>query len=75
MKVSISCLRRTASCIAFYGWVWCFSCMLSMLFVYPVASSWMSCCGIPTHKLRIILMKLLVMCMFSWVFLAALIMY
>jgi hypothetical protein len=27
------------------------------------------------HKLRIILMKFLVMCVFSWVFLAALIMY
>jgi hypothetical protein len=48
---------------------------LSMLFGYPVASSWMSCCGIPTHKLRIILIKFLVMCVFSWVFLAALIMY
>jgi hypothetical protein len=34
---------------------------LSMLFGYPVASSWMSCCGIPTRKLRIILMKFLVM--------------
>jgi hypothetical protein len=33
-----------------------------MLFGYPVASSWMSCCGIPTRKLRIILMKFLVMC-------------
>jgi hypothetical protein len=75
MKVSKSCLRRNASCIAFCGYVWCFSFMLSKLFGYPVASSWMSCCGIPTRKLRIILMKLLVMCMFSWVFLAALIMY
>jgi hypothetical protein len=46
-----------------------------MLFGYPVASSWMSCCGISTRKLRIILMKFLVMCAFSWVFLAALIMY
>jgi hypothetical protein len=25
-----------------------------MLFGYPVASSWMSCCGIPTRKLRVI---------------------
>jgi hypothetical protein len=41
-----------------------------MLFGYPVAS----CCGIPTRKLRIILMQFLVMCVFSWVFLAALIM-
>jgi hypothetical protein len=35
----------------------------------------MSCSGIPTRKLRIILMKFLVMFVFSWVFLAALIMY
>jgi hypothetical protein len=33
-----------------------------MLFGYPVASSWMSCCGITTRKLGIILMKFLVMC-------------
>jgi hypothetical protein len=44
-------------------------------FGYSFASSWMSCCGIPTRKLRIILMKFLVMCVFSGVFLAALIMY
>jgi hypothetical protein len=52
-----------------------FFCTLWMLFGYPVASSWMSCCGIPTRKLRIILMKFLVMCVFSWAFLAALIIY
>jgi hypothetical protein len=46
-----------------------------MLFGYPVASSWMSCCGIPTRKLRIILMNFLVMFVFGWVFLAALINY
>jgi hypothetical protein len=40
-----------------------------------VASSWMSCCGIPTRKLRIVLIKFLAMCVISWVFLAALIMY
>jgi hypothetical protein len=62
LKVSKSCLRRNASCIAFCGCVWCFSCTLSMLFGYPVASSCMSCCGIPTRKLRIILMKFLLMC-------------
>jgi hypothetical protein len=39
-----------------------------MIFGYPVAS----CCGIPTRKLRIILMKFLVMCVFSWIFLALL---
>jgi hypothetical protein len=33
-----------------------------MFFGYPVASTWMSCCGIPTRKLCIILMKFLVMC-------------
>jgi hypothetical protein len=44
-------------------------------FGYPVASSWMSRCGIPTRKLRIILMRFLVMCVFSWVYLAVLIMY
>jgi hypothetical protein len=75
MKVSKSSLRRNASCIAFCGCVWCFACTLSMLFGYPVVSSWMSCRGIPTCKLRIILMKFLVMCVFSWVSLAALIMY
>jgi hypothetical protein len=70
MKVSKSCLRLNASCIAFCGCVCCFACTVSMLFGYPVAS-----CGIPTRKLRIILMKFLVMCVFSWVFLAALIIY
>jgi hypothetical protein len=36
-----------------------------MLFGYPVASLWMSCCGIPTRKLRIVLMKFLVMCVYA----------
>jgi hypothetical protein len=61
--------------LLFVGAFGVFSCTLSMLFGYPVASSWMSCCGIPTRKLRIILMKFLVLCVFSWIFLAALIMY
>jgi hypothetical protein len=75
MKVSKSCLRRNASYIAFCVCVWCFASTLSMLYGYPLSSSWMSCCGIPTRKLRIILMKFLFMCVFSWVLLAALIMY
>jgi hypothetical protein len=33
-----------------------------MHFGYPFAYSCMSCCGIPTRKLRITLMKFLVMC-------------
>jgi hypothetical protein len=57
--------------LLFMGAFGVFLVTLSMLFDYPVAS----CCGIPTRKLRIILMKFLVMCVFSWVFLAALIIY
>jgi hypothetical protein len=70
MKVSKSSLRRNASCIAFCGCVWCFAlrcrCFLVTLLHLVVAFQ---------HKLRIILMTFLVMCVFSWVFLAALIMY
>jgi hypothetical protein len=62
LKVSKSCLRRNAWCIAFCECVWCFACTWSKRFGYPVASSRMSCCGIPTHKLCISLMKFLVMC-------------
>jgi hypothetical protein len=68
-------MRRVLLFVGAFG-VWVrFACTLSMLFGYPVPSSWMSCCGIPTRNLRIILNKFLVMCVFSWVFLAALIIY
>jgi hypothetical protein len=75
MKVSKSCLRRNASSIIFLWVRLVFALYAVDAFDHPVASSSMSCCGIPTLKLRIILMKFLVMCMFGWVFLAALIMY
>jgi hypothetical protein len=53
-----------------------------VFFLYVVDAFWLPCCVFvdvllwySNTKLRIILMKFLVICVFSWVFLAALIMY